>query len=140
MNLKRIKWLALLSVMALCGSCSKEESANLSSSLFSEEGLFSAWINSVAPPSTLVAGTPVTFSATYTKPSPCYSKAVIRTRITGFEMELMVLLHPPNPSAICPDVLVAENSNFQVMFPRAGTYTIRYKGTHGPASIQLSVN
>ncbi len=137
---KRLKLVAAIALLVFLGSCSKEERTSLPPNLTTEEGLFSAWISSVTPLSGVVAGKPAKFSTTYSKPSPCYAKAAIKTRMTGFEVELLVLLHIPRPPMVCSDVLVGETSQFQVLFQRAGTYTMTYKGTNGPESIQLTVN
>lgn len=131
--------IGLFSVLTIFGSCAKNENPDLSHLLLSEYSFFISPVTNVAPPASIAAGVPATFSASYIKPSPCYYIVGIKTYQDGLSVNLYVLLDLPNPPTVCSDVLVGETSQFQIVFPQPGAYTISYKGTTGPESIEVIV-
>jgi hypothetical protein len=141
MQLKRFNLIFTLALLVLLGSCAKENpSFNADLSWLSEDNYHSAIINKVEPTSSLVAGVPASFSVTYSKPNPCYFIVQVKTHINQFNVNLGVFLDYPNPPPICSDVLVEETTQFQILFPHKGTYTINFKGVNGVQSIAVNVN
>jgi hypothetical protein len=139
MQFKRFNLIFTLALLVLA-SCAKEQKPDLSHWLSSEYNFSQAWVQTVAPPASIASGTPATFSVSYMMPSPCYFLVGIKTYQDDFSINLLVLLDQPYPPPICADVLVGKISQFQVLFPRPGTYTINFKGINGPESIQVNVN
>ena len=138
MQFQKFKVIVTLAMLTLV-SCSKEENVDLTRWLNSEENFFQAWIETVAPPPNIVSGTPATFSVSYIKPNPCYFLVGIKTYQDGFSVNLFVLLDYPDSGSICPQVLVGETSQFQILFPKPGKYTINFKGMNGTESLQVTV-
>lgn len=139
MKLRNFSIIISLSLLVLV-SCAKEQKPDLSHLLSSEYNFFEAWVQTVVPPAKIVSGTPATFSVSYMMPSPCYFLVGIKTYQDDFSISLLVLLDQPSPPPICAAVLVGKTSQFSVLFPRPGKYTINYKGIYGPESVQVNVN
>ncbi|MBW6498646.1 MAG: hypothetical protein K0B09_09675 [Bacteroidales bacterium] len=100
---------------------------------------FVAPISQLQGPEEIFANQQATFTVSYTKPQPCYTRTGIHTKIQGFEMSVEVHIVRDHVYA-CPDMLVGETAEFSVVFPIAGTYYLHYRGPEGPDAMEIEVN
>ena len=102
-------------------------------------GGISATIQNLNYPAFIQAGKQAEFKADFWKPQPCYSLIGVNTSIVGFEMEVDVRIKRDHDDP-CADVLVGETTVFKVVFPYPGTFRVKFKGTEGTESVEITVN
>ncbi len=99
---------------------------------------FIAPIYELQGPEEIFANQQATFTVSYSKPQPCYTRTGIHTKIQGFEMSVEVHIVRDHVYA-CSDVLVGETAEFSVVFPLAGTYNLQFRGPEGPETMEVVV-